>query len=240
VVLHSMKQNLIRLSRRYVWALRKYLTLGRGATLQPARGLGIQAVKLGLETLDMARIHVEALAAVEASSGRDGFLRKADIFFAEAIVPIEKMHRAALKTNAHLAEANETLDRQTMDLAAANRSLKQGIARRKTAEKALRASGGQSKKLLEKSHSLQNHLRDLAHQIMATQEIKRKEISHELQDEIAQTLLGINVRLLTLKNDATIDATGFKKEIASTQRLVEESIKSINRFARELNLPQQP
>jgi hypothetical protein len=49
-------------------------------------------------------------------------------------------------------------------------------------------------------------------------------------------MLGINVRLLTLKKDAAVNVKGFTNEIASTQRLVEQSVQSINRFARELNI----
>lgn len=228
-----MKQKLIRLSRRYVWALQTYLRQGKRATLQPARGLGVQAVKLGLETLDMAKIHAEALAAVEAGSSRDGVLKRADIFFAEAVTPIEKTHHAALKTNADLKQVNETLDRRTEDLATANRTLKQGIAQRKTVEKALKASCGHSRKLLAESRRLQKHLQHLTHQILAAQENKRIQISHELQDEIAQTLLGINVRLLSLKRESALNTESFKKEIASTQRLVDKSVTSIKRFARE-------
>ena len=46
-------------------------------------------------------------------------------------------------------------------------------------------------------------------------------------------MLGINVRLLTLKKEATVNTKGLKKEIASTQRLVEKSVKTMSRFARE-------
>ena len=55
---------------------------------------------------------------------------------------------------------------------------------------------------MKESWRLQKHLRHLTHQILSAQEEKRKKISRELQDEIAQTLLGINVRLLTLKKEA--------------------------------------
>jgi hypothetical protein len=51
-----------------------------------------------------------------------------------------------------------------------------------------------------------------------------------LRDEIAQTLLGINVRLISLKKEAA--AEGLQKEIASTRRLVLKSMKSIKGFAR--------
>jgi len=47
-------------------------------------------------------------------------------------------------------------------------------------------------------------------------------------------LLGINVRLLALKNEATTNVKGLKKEIANTRRLVENSKKTLKRFADEL------
>src|SRR5206468_10017707 len=71
---YIMKRKLIALSRRYVTALRKHLKQGPRASLQPARGLGRQAVAIGLETLDVARIHEEALATLEASRSRDGII----------------------------------------------------------------------------------------------------------------------------------------------------------------------
>jgi signal transduction histidine kinase len=228
-----MKRKLIGLSRRYRTSLRKHLKQGPRASLRPARGLGRQAVAIGLETLDLARIHAEALATIEASSSRDGIIERAEIFFTEAITPIEETHRAAIKANLRLSQLKKRLGRRTMDLAASNRSLKQGIAQRKTVEESLKKTGAHSKKLLKESFALQNHLQHLTHQILSTQEDKRKEISRELQDEIAQTLLGINVRLLTLKREAAVNAKGLQKEIAITQRLVDMSVKSLDRFARE-------
>jgi signal transduction histidine kinase len=228
-----MKLKLIGLSRRYQALLRKHLKQGPRASLQPARELGHQAVAIGLETLDVARIHEGALATLEASSSRDGIIERAEAFFTEAITPIEKTHRAALKANVRLSQLQKRLDRRMVDLAASNRFLKQGIAQRKTVEEALKKREEHSQKLLKESLALQKHLRDLTHQILAAQEDKRKETSRDLQDEIAQTLLGINVRLLTLRKEAAINAKGFQKEIVSTQRLVDMSVKSIDRFARE-------
>jgi signal transduction histidine kinase len=228
-----MKRKLIALSQRYVKALRKHLKQSPRASSQSARGLGRQAVAIGLETLDVARIHEGALATLEASSSRDGVVRRAEIFFTEAIAPIEKTHQAALRANARLGRLNKTLGRRTVDLAASNRSLKQGITRRMTVEQALKKSGEHSKTLLNESRQLQKHLQHLAHRILSAQEDRRKKISHDLQDEIAQTLLGINVRLLTLKKQAVANAEGLKKDIASTQRLVDKSVKGIKGFARE-------
>jgi signal transduction histidine kinase len=231
-----MKQKLTRLSQHYVAALRKHLRQGPQASLQPARDLGCRAAALDLETLDVVRIHEGALAALEASSSSDGVIKRAEIFFAEAITPIEETHRAALQANARLSQLTKTLGRRTVDLAASNRSLKQGIVQRKTVEQALKKSGEHTRKLLKESRRLQKHLQRLTHQILSAQEDKRKKISRDLHDEIAQTLLGINVRLLALKREAAINAHGLKKEIVSTQRLVDKSVKSIKRFAREFGI----
>ena len=92
---------------------------------------------------------------------------------------------------------------------------------------------------LGESLELQKHLRELTHRVLASQEAERTKISHELQDEVVQTLLGINVRLLALKKEARSGALGLKNEITRTQQLVLRSAQSVHKFARELEL-QQP
>jgi signal transduction histidine kinase len=233
-----MKRKLTALSQRYVAALRKHLKPGPQATppCGTALALGRQAAALNLETLDVARIHEDALATLEAASSKNGLIKRAQIFFAEAVTPIEETHRASLNANVRLSRLNRTLGRRTVDLAASHRSLKRDIVQRKTVEQALKKSGEHSRTLLKESRRLQKHLQRLAHQILLAQEDKRKKISRELHDEIAQTLLGINVRLLTLKKAAAINTSGFKKEIVSTQELVDKSVKSIKRFAREFGI----
>ena len=228
-----MKRKLTALSKQYLGELTKHLRQGPQAGLRSAHGLGLQAVAMGLETLDVAKIHERALAGLEASSSSDGVIKRAELFFREAITPIEKIHRAALDAGIRLERLDKQLVRRNLDLAVSNRSLKQSIVRRRKVEQALKKSGGHSRSLLEESHRLQKHLQKLAHQILTAQESKRKTISRDLQDEIAQTLLGINVRLLSLKKEAALNAEGFNKEIASTQRLVDQSVTSIKRFARE-------
>jgi signal transduction histidine kinase len=228
-----MKQKLIRLSQRYVTALREHLKQGPRASFQPALGLGRRAVALGLETLELARIHERALVTLEAAGGKDGFAKRAEIFFTEALTPIVETHRAARQSKLELNRLHETLGRRTAELAVTHRQLKRGILRRKSVEAALKKSGEHYTKLLKDSLQLQEGLRQLTHQVLAAQEYERRKISRELQNEIAQTLLGINVRLLTLKQEARNNTKGLKNEIASTQRLVVKSAKSVRRVARE-------
>jgi signal transduction histidine kinase len=234
-----MKQKLTGLSQRYAAALGKQLKRGPQASLQPALALGREAVALGLETLDLARIHEQALAAFELSSTKNGFTKLAGIFFAEANMPIAETQRAARQNKAHLVRLKETLGQRTEELAISNRQLQRGVVRRKIMEEAAEKRGRHHQKCLEESLELQKRLRQLTHRVIAAQEDDRKKISRDLQNEIAQTLLGINVRLLSLKQRSRKNTNGFKNEIASTQRLVLKSAQSVRRVAREIGFKQQ-
>jgi len=228
-----MKQKLTKLSQRYVTALRKHLKQGPRASLQPALGLGRQAVALGVETLELARIHERAHTTLELSNSKNGVIKRAEIFFTEAITPIVEAQRAARQTKVDLSRLKETLGQRTEELAVTNRQLQRGVVRRKAMEDAFEKSGQHHHKSLEESLQLQKRLRQLTHQVLAAQEDERKNISRELQDKIGQTLLGINVRLLSLKQEARSNTKGLKNEIASTQRLVVKSAKSVRRIAHE-------
>jgi len=233
-----MKGKLTGFSRRYHAALRKHLKRSAAGRLNPAKGLGLQAMTLGLATLDLARIHERALTTLvltdDSPRARDGIVRRAGTFFAEAITPIEKTHRTAQEANAHLNQMIRTLNQRSVDLAASNQQLQQEIAQRKAVEEALRKSEEHYHQLLAESRQMQEQLRFLSRQLLSAQEEERKMISRELHDVIAQTLTSINVRLANLKKEGTKNSSGLDRNIARTQRLVEESVKIVHRFAREL------
>jgi signal transduction histidine kinase len=222
-------------SKRYLTILRKHLKDGPRASLQPALKLGRQAVLRGMETLELARIHEQALVTLSVSHGENGRRKVAEIFFTEALSPIVETHRAARQSKSDLKRMNEVLGRRTTELASTNRQLQRGIVRRKRVESALKKSGVHYSKLLKSSLQLQEGLRQLTHRLLAAQEEERKKMSKELQDEISQTLLGINVRLLSLKQEARVNTKGLKKKIASTQQLVAESTVAARRAARKLS-----
>jgi signal transduction histidine kinase len=230
-----MKRNLTGWFKRYLAGLRKHLQSGSRATRRPgvASRLGRQAVTLGLEPLDLARIHERAFSTLGTSIGEPGTLERAEKFFAEALIPIVETHAAARQSRMDLHRLSGALSRRTQELVVTKRRLQCGIIRRRTVEAALKVSGLQYSKLLRESLRLQTSLRQLTHKVLAAQEDERKKLSRELQDEIAQTLLGINVRLLNLKQEARSNSKGFKKEIASAQRLVVKSARSVRRVARE-------
>jgi signal transduction histidine kinase len=226
------------LSRNYHLALRQYLNQGDGSDLEPARELGRHAIALGLETLDLARIHEIALVALmpstSSSSPSNHIMGRAGLFFAEAITPIEQTHRGAREANTHLNQIVKTLSQRTLELAQSVEDLKQEISQRKAVEESLRASELTSSLLLEKSRLMQEELMHLSRQLLSVQEEERKKISRELHDVIAQTLSGINVRLASLKTESSDGIANLHKKITSAQRLVEKSVDIVHRFAREL------
>jgi two-component system sensor histidine kinase DegS len=231
-----MKQNSAGLSQRYVMALRKYLKPGPRVSLQPALRLGCQAVALGLETLELARIHEQALTALKLFKSKNGLTKRAEIFFIQVISPIAENHHTAQNKN-ELKRLKGRLRRRTTELAISKRQLQRNGVRHKIMEVAAEKKEMCHDKCLKESLELQKHLRQLTHQVLTAQEDERKKISCVLQDEIAQTLLGINVRLLSLKQENRSNTNGLRNEIASAQRLVAKSAKFVRTFARKLGNP---
>jgi signal transduction histidine kinase len=103
------------------------------------------------------------------------------------------------------------------------------LARSKRSQGAERSGG-----LVRQSGVVHAQLRGLAHQILGAQEEERKKISLQLHDEIAQTLAGINVQLAILHEVAAINTRGLNRKIAAAQRLVEQSVTAVHRFAKAL------
>ena len=168
-LLTEMEPKLIRLLREYQRALRHHLTQKSPSSLKKARGLGRDAVSLGLETLDLARVHEQALLEVVSTyspGSGDGIFRRAGAFFSEMIAPIEKTHRTAQEANARLSRLNASLRQRAVELAASNRRLRQEINQRKAAQKALRKSERHYSALLQQSRQMQEQLRHLSHQLL--------------------------------------------------------------------------
>jgi signal transduction histidine kinase len=234
----TMKNERAALSRRYCAELQDFLREGSGTGMDPARELGRQAMTLGLETLDLARIHEIAVASLEPPGSSDGnrghFAERAGIFFAEVISPIEETHRGAREANALLKAMIEKMTQRTLELADSNEGLKQEVAKRRAVEKTLRLSEETSTNLLAKSLQMQKEMRLLSHELLSAHEEERKKISRELHDVIAQTLSGINVQLANLKTESTANNKDLIEKIESTRKLVAQSVDIVHRFAREL------
>ena len=128
---------------------------------------------------------------------------------------------------AYAAQLADMVAVRTAQLTATNRRLENSVATVTRGREDYRS-------LLQESEFMQKKLRHLARQIISAQEDERREISRELHDEIVQTLVGINVELAALGAAAKIGGRALRAKIALTQRLVEQSVNAVHRFAREL------
>jgi len=229
------------LSRRYQAALLRHFKQGARVGLRTAAGLGREALDMGLETLDLAKIHEQALVALTSSSRsfgpKRGMIKRAQTFFSKALTQIEKTQRAAIEANIRLNQLDQTLRQRTVELVAANRQLKKEILQRRAAEKALKKSEKHYSLLLEQSRHMEEQLQRLSRRILSAQEEERTRISHDLHDEVAQVMTGIHLHLATLKKGAITNTRDLEKKIAHTQRLVEKAVNIMHRFAGQLRPP---
>ena len=91
--------------------------------------------------------------------------------------------------------------------------------------------------LLEQSRHMQEQLRHLSHLVLRAQEEERKRISRELHDQVAPTLVGVNLDLIALARDSVLKPGALKRRIARTRQLVEDSVNTLHRFTWELRPP---
>lgn len=227
------------LSDQYLRALATYFDQGLQASLQPAQDVGALAVASGLDTLALAKIHEQALAELLARdpspANRDELTRRGAVFFTEAIVPIEETHPGALGQHSDLDQLHATLEQRTLDLADSNRQLQAQISSRHETESTLQTSELASGQLLRDSQVLESQLQAMAGKIRCASEDERKKMSLHLNDDIAQTLLGINIRLIALKKMIAANDKSLNVEITTIQRLIEDLAEIINRLAHEFS-----
>lgn len=121
------------------------------------------------------------------------------------------------------------------ELALANRELREEVTRRKVIEDSLRHREKVANEMLEKSREMQDEWRLLSRRLLAVQEDEQKLISRELHDVIAQTMMGINVRLAVLRSQATANAIELHRKIAETEEIAEKSVEIVHQFASELH-----
>ncbi len=233
-----MKTDRRELTARYLVALRAHLDKKSPGNGDSAQGLGRAVLAGGLVTLDLARMHEHAMVVLASSFGdpqtRTDMIKRKGFFFTQALIPLEVAQRATQEANWHLQQRNQTLRVHTAALARGNRRLEREVIRRKTGEATIIKGKEQYRELFLNSQIMQKKLHQLTRQIIFAQEEERKEISRELHDEVVQTLVGINVELAALGKGTSVSLYALKAKIARTQRLVENSVNEVHRFAREL------
>lgn len=232
---------MLALSRSYSFALKMHLDRSQGSDLSAARKLGRRALRVGIDTLELARLHDTAFASLEipgsSARSKSSRARRGTAFFHAAVAPLEESHLAESASNGRRKSIIDILTRRTDDLAASNAELREEIAHRKAVEQSLRTSETTTSLLLKKSRRMQEELRFLSRRLLTVQEDERRRISRELHDVIAQTLAGINVRLAVLRSQTSANAKDFHDKIRVTERLVEQSVEIVHRFASSLRPP---
>jgi signal transduction histidine kinase len=213
--------------RRYEAALRRVLRRGKHGSLLPAARLGRRAASLGLDTLDVARAHEQALTTLtppEDATGNAGRkrLERADTFFKETIVPIEATHRAARMAESRIDRLTRTLRQRGAEASASDEQLEQAIAQRAAAEATTREREAQHKELLAEAQRTQKRLRDRMRGILSQRESERKRLGGELRNELAQALLAIDLSLLALKTSGHVDTDKTEKGIAYAERILKQ------------------
>jgi two-component system CheB/CheR fusion protein len=139
----------------------------------------------------------------------------------------EALAEARVKLDAYAGQLEKLVAARTAELTATNQRLETSIA-------SLETSKEQYRTLLVEAQMMQKRLRQLTHQIITAQEEERKQISRELHDEVVQMLVGINVELSALGRASSVGVPNLREKIVHTQRLVENSVNAVHRFARDL------
>lgn len=213
------------LSRRYAAALSRHLEGDAGEGMETASELGGDGAAAGISIIDIARIHEEALALVtRADSWLAGdAVRRAQEFFIAVLKP---MATSAVQPPAQTASATQITNRlkvSNADLQASERKARKHTRLRRSSEEVLRQKRVRLVQALKESHALEGDLRRLARRTLAALERERAEFSQLLQDEVAQSLIGIRLRLARIEEKRTSEAEKLLGDITDAGGLVEAS-----------------
>jgi signal transduction histidine kinase len=173
-------------------------------------------------------------SACPALATRTSALEAAATFVLEVLSPFEATHRGFQETHRKVLDLNRMLAQRNLQLDASNRSLQSEVLERKRTEKALRESERFYRALFSEARQMQEDLRQLSNQILHVQEEERTRISRELHDEIGQALVAIQMNLaIACKQKAGLESESSDK-IGAARQLLEETMETVHRFAREL------
>ncbi len=227
-----MKPTFVQYLLRYRKALRANLC-GPGPldALMMAR-LGKLAREAKVRTIDLAKAHVAGMLENTLSEGsaasKASRASKGSLFFATVLHPGQDAGSVADRKQVRALSAH------TVEMAVENTHLREEVARRRDTEITLRGNDVQFKKTLIQAEVHSEQMRELARKVLVAQEEERKKISRDLHEVIAQSLTSLNIRLVALRKEASMNTKSLAVKIAHAQRLVASSTRIIHQFACEL------
>ena len=191
-------------------------------------GMSARNVEVSIERPDGSRIPVIVnFAALKNAQGEVTGVVTAFDDITELRQAAEALQRAQAQLTDRAGQLAGLVTERTLELTATNQRLEASI-------ESIKQGKEEYRQLFLEGQTMQGKLSQLTRQIITAQEEERKEISRELHDEVVQTLVGINVELAALNKGNSVGVLHLKQKIAHTQRIVENSVNAVHRFARGL------
>lgn len=219
--------------RRYEAALRSCLQ--DGGHLDTASEINQLARSSKIPIRDFAEFHEQILLDGVLTTGNRGLRlkqrRHASRFFSEVCSFTDGDE---VGVPSALKQTIAILSERGTQLADNSRDLRQKLAKSLGREKDRKANHLRFTHALKESERLKDQLRLLSRRVLTIQEEERKNISRELHDVIAQSLVGVNFRLASLKRESSLNTRALQRNVTLTQSLVKKSTEIVHRFAREL------
>lgn len=180
-------------------------------------------------------MHERCLQQLPGLRGRSVVQERAGLFFRDVIRPL--LARVAVISRSRLATSRLELrlKRRNAELESTRARLQRSVLVRQRLQATLKRSGDQNSRLLAQSLRMQEVFRQTTRRVLIRMEEERGKVSRQLHDDVAQTLLGINVRLISMRKDASDQSRWFRNRMASTRRLVGQSAKSMKSMALRLS-----
>lgn len=119
------------------------------------------------------------------------------------------------------ASMEQTVKERTTELESANLQLRQEIAERVQAEKALRESG--------------ERLRILSSRLLSAQERERGRVSRELHDELGQSLTVLKLQLSSIKKNLAESQLALDKRCEDALKYIDQIVENVRRLSRDLS-----
>jgi hypothetical protein len=196
-----MKPNEETLAHRYEASLGLHLGVGSASRARQALQLGREAAAEGVSMEDLARIHSSAMDRLSPRvSARNS--ERASRFFSAAIEPLVFLHRTSLRYRVEMARLGTALSKKSVQLASSRLMFHKGVARNRVLTDQLRETRIRHAGVEAETRRVHDELRKLTQRMLKAQERQGQANGARLRNDIAQSMIGINLWLRDLRTEA--------------------------------------